>query len=169
MSADPPPPQRNPERALEKKSTVLKVGWDREDGVLIASPEGRVDASNNSVFGEVLESGIPPGERALLLDMRDLSYMSSMGLSVLLRLVRKFRGQGRVIGMCRLSWTTAAVVSLSGFNRIIPVYETRAAALAAMGGRSESGAAEAPPDSSAEEPVPEGKRPRRFSFKMHPN
>lgn len=147
----------------------LQVGWNREAGVLIASPEGRVDSSNNLEFRGALESGIPSGERALLLDLRDLAYMSSAGLGVLLLLARQFRGQGRAMGMCRLSKTISAVVSLSGFNRIIPVYETRAAALAVMGGQDEGDPAETPPAVSDEQSVVDGDRsgPRRFSFKRH--
>lgn len=151
----------------------LQVGWHREAGVLIASPEGRVDNANNLAFGKALESEIPPGERALLLDLGGLSYMTSSGLSVLLRLARQFRGQGKAIGICRPSRTIAAVVSLSGFDRIIPVYETRAAALAAMGGRDENdpprASAEASPAASQEKPVGEKDRSgrRRFSFKRH--
>ena len=150
-----------------------QVGWDREAGVLIASLEGRVDSSNNLALRQALESGIPSGVRAFLLDLRGLSYMSSAGLSVLLVMARKFRGPGKAIGMCGLSGTIAAVVSLSGFDRIIPVYETREEALAVMGRQDEDDpapdAAEASRAASEEAPAPERARsgPRRFSFKRH--
>lgn len=155
------------------KPLDLQVGWDRRAGVLIASPAGRVDSVTSAALREALVSGVPSEERALLLDLSDLSYMSSAGLSVLLLMAKRFRGSGRAMGMCGLPGAIAAVVTLSGFNKIIPVYETRDAALAVMGGQDEHDPAPAPaeasPAASDEESVPKEDRsgPRRFSFKRH--
>lgn len=155
------------------KSTGLDVSWDRMDGVLIASPTGRVDSVNSAAFREALLSEIPSDERAFLLDLRDLSYMSSAGLSVLLVLAKRFRGSGKAMGMCGLPGPISAVVTLSGFDKIIPVYETRDAALEVMSRPNEAdprlSAAEAPKAASGEDAASDRKRsgPRRWSFKMH--
>lgn len=150
----------------------FKVGWERMNGVLIASPQGRVDGVNGAAFREALVSALPSDERALLLDLRALSYMNSTGLGVLLVLAKRFPGSGRVMGMCGLTGTIAAVVSLSGFDKIIPVYETRDAALEAMvrpkdadGPRSATDAPETASGGEALDRKPSG--PRRWSFKMH--
>lgn len=150
----------------------LKVSWERTNGVLIASPSGRVDGVSSTAFREALVSEVPAGERALLLDLRGLSYMSSAGLSVLLVMAKRFRGSGKAMGMCGLPAAIAAVVTLSGFDKIIPVYETRDAALETMSLPDADSAhqpAEAP--SSDEEADSDRKRsgPRRWSFKMHSN
>ena len=110
----------------------LQVGWERVAGVLIAAPAGRVDSVNSADFRAAMESGIPQGERALLLDLQDLSYMSSAGLSVILMVARKFSQADQTIAMCGLSGPIRSVVSLSGFDKIIPVHESRAAALEAF-------------------------------------
>lgn len=151
----------------------LQVSWERMDGVLIASPMGRVDSVNSVEFREALVSELPSDERALLLDLRGLSYMSSAGLSVLLVLAKRFRGSGKAMGMCRLPGAISAVVTLSGFDKIIPVYETRDAALEVMSRPEEAdlprSPAEAPEAASGEEAASDRKRsgPRRWSFKMH--
>ena len=161
-------PIQAPEAAMD-----LQVSWDRTDGVLIASPGGRVDNVNSAAFREALESEVSPEERALLLDLGDLAYMSSAGLSVLLWLAKRFRGSGKAMGICRLPGAIAAVVALSGFNKIIPVYETRAEALAELAGLVEDGPGlshdEPPQAASGEEADSDRKRPgpRRWSFKMH--
>lgn len=102
----------------------MQVTFSRQAGVLVASPAGRVDSANSLGFREALESGIPSGERALLLDLGRLSYMSSAGLRVLLMVARKFQGPGNAIGVCSLSAALQSVMSLSGFDKIMPVYET---------------------------------------------
>lgn len=144
----------------------LQVSWDRKDGVLIASPAGRVDSANSAEFQDALESGIPSEERALLLDFQHLSYMSSAGLRVLLVIARKFRHVHQTIGLCNMSGAIRSVVSLSGFDRIIPVHETLAEGLEAIPAEDRSGT---PQPSPEETPAPDENRsgPREWSFKMH--
>lgn len=155
----------------------LKISWERMDGVLIASPVGRIDSVNSLAFREALVSEVPSDERALLLDLSGIPYMSSAGLSVLLVLAKRFRVPGKAMGMCGLPGAISAVVTLSGFDKIIPVYETRDAALEAMSrptdadrprssAEASTGASEA---DSGEEAAADRKRsgPRRWSFRMH--
>lgn len=110
----------------------MQVDWSRRAGVLVASPAGRVDSANSVAFREALEEGIPSGERALLLDLGDLSYMSSAGLRVLLMVARNFREPDQAIGVCNLSEAMHSVITLSGFDKIMPVYGTIADAVGAM-------------------------------------
>lgn len=135
--------------------------------MLIAAPAGRVDSVNNTEFRAAMESGIPSGEKALLLDLERLSYMSSAGLSVILMVARKFRQADQAIGMCGLTGPIRSVVSLSGFDKIIPVYESRAAALEAFPTVEEADPARI--DAEAPEPAPDEKRSGRssWSFKRH--
>lgn len=121
----------------------IQVGFSRRAGVLIASPVGRVDSANSLEFREALEAGIPSGERALLLNLGQLTYMSSAGLRVLLMVARKFQGPDNVIGVCSLSAMLGSVMSLSGFDKIMPVYETTADALRSISGEEDAGAVSA--------------------------
>ena len=153
----------------------LKVSWERMNGVLIASPVGRVDSVNSAAFREALVSEVSSDERALLLDLRGSSYMSSFGLGVLLVLAKRFRGSRKAMGMCGLPAAISAVVTLSGFDKIIPVYETRDAALETMSlpedPESTHQPVEAPLAASDEETGSNRKPPgtRPWSFKMHSN
>ena len=145
----------------------FQVDWERVAGVLIAAPAGRVDSANSADFRAAMESGIPPGERALLLDLQHLSYMSSAGLSVILTVARKFRQTGQTIAMCGLSGPIRSVVSLSGFDKIIPVHESRAAALEAFPAVDEADTDRL--DAEAPRPAPDESRSGRpsWSFKRH--
>ena len=145
----------------------FQVDWERVAGVLIAAPAGRVDSANSADFRAAMESGIPPGERALLLDLQHLSYMSSAGLSVILTVARKFRQTGQTIAMCGLSGPIRSVVSLSGFDKIIPVHESRAAALEAFPAVDEADTDRL--DAEALRPAPDESRSGRpsWSFKRH--
>lgn len=130
----------------------IQVGFSRKAGVLIASPAGRVDSANSREFREALEAGIPSEERALLLDLGQLTYMSSAGLRVLLMAARRFQGPDNAIGVCSLSPMLQSIISLSGFDKIMPVYETVEDALRSISGEEDAGAVSAGiPESRSQE------------------
>lgn len=121
---------------------TMRVSWSRPGGVLVASITGRVDSGNSAAFHSALDEGTAQGDHALVLDCRHLSYMSSAGLRVLLAMARKFRNPGRGIGICQLSDSLLSVITASGFDRIIPVHETRTDAINALSGSGDAGAAD---------------------------
>ena len=116
-----------------------QVNWSRDAGVLVASLSGRVDSGNSAALHETLKEGIPEGERTLALDCGQLTYMSSAGLRVLLDMSQRFRGPRKAMGLCGLPESIDSVVRLSGFDKIIPVHETIADAVAAITGKVDVG------------------------------
>ena len=108
---------------------MADVKWERKDGVLIALLSGRIDSSNAGELQSDLESGIDPGERALVLDFEHVSFMSSAGLRVCLVIARKFNESGKEFGICTPSDPIRDVVAISGFDQIIAVYDSQAAAI----------------------------------------
>ena len=112
----------------------MQVSWNRRAGVLVGSLSGRVDSANGEAFHDALGEGIREGERALVLDCAQLSYIGSAGLRALLAAARKFQGPDQAIGMCGLTGPIRSVVALSGFDKIIPVHESMTEALTAVSG-----------------------------------
>ena len=108
---------------------MADVKWDRKDGVLIALLSGRIDSSNAGELQSALESGIDPGERALVLDFEQVSFMSSAGLRVCLVIARKFNEPGKEFGICTPSDPIRDVIAISGFDQIIAVHDSQAVAI----------------------------------------
>ncbi|MXX35004.1 MAG: STAS domain-containing protein [Gemmatimonadetes bacterium] len=119
----------------------VQVSWNRDAGVLVASLTGRVDGSNSAALHEALKEGMPEGERTLALDCAQLTYMSSAGLRVVLDMSRRFQGPNRAMGLCGLPEGIESVVRLSGFDKIIPVHESVADAVAAIASKVDVGPA----------------------------
>lgn len=114
------------------RSGRVDIQWERKDGVLVAAVIGRVDSSTAAEFHQLLESGIEPGDTALLLDLEKLTFISSPGLRVSLIFARKFNEPGKRFGVCTLPTHIRGVIAVSGFDQLIAVYESRAAALSAI-------------------------------------
>ena len=108
---------------------ALEITWERQEGVAIAILRGRIDGNATDELQNQLETGIDSGDRALVLDFGQVSYINSSGLRVSLRIAKQCRESGRKFGICSLSDATRDIVAISGFDQVIPVFESRTRAL----------------------------------------
>lgn len=105
------------------------IKWERIQGILIAIILGRIDSSNADEFQRVLDAEINSADQALLLDFERVSYISSAGLRVGLIIAKQFNKPDKQFGICALSDPVHEVISASGFDEIISIYESRDAAI----------------------------------------
>jgi len=111
----------------------VQVKWERKDGILIAMLIGHIDSSNADRFRRIVESGIDEEDHALILDFERVFFISSAGLRISLIISRKFNESGKKFGVCALSDPIRNVLAISGYDQIIPIYDSRAAAINAFG------------------------------------
>ena len=110
----------------------VQVKWERKDGILIAMLIGHIDSSNADRFQSIVESGIDAEDCALILDFERVFFISSAGLRISLIISRKFNESGKKFGVCALADPIRNVLAISGFDQIIPIYESRDAAINAF-------------------------------------
>lgn len=111
----------------------IDVKWERKGGTVIAMLVGRVDSSNAHLLERMLETGFDERDNALILDCEHLSFISSAGLGVSLRFAKKFSDAGKGFAVCALPELIYNTVSIGGFEKVIPVYDTQALAVEALG------------------------------------
>lgn len=105
----------------------VDVKWRREGGILIASVLGRIDNASAVDFERLMDEGLGPDDDALILDMENVAFMSSAGLRVCLILAKRLRG-GK-FALCSLTKLNREIVAVSGFDQLIKVHASQAAAL----------------------------------------
>lgn len=108
---------------------AVEITWERQDGTAIAIISGRIDSAVTGQLQSGLESGIESDDQALILDFEQVSYINSSGLRVGLNIAKQCRESGKRFGICSLSDSTRNIVAISGFDQVIPVYESRNSAL----------------------------------------
>jgi anti-anti-sigma factor len=112
----------------------MEMNWSRNQGVLVAKPVGRVYSSNYLEWQSALEAGIKPGDQAMVVDFEQVPYLSSAGLRVLMTTARRFDGPGHAFGISTPTRGVSKVLAASGFDKVLAVYESEAAAIAAING-----------------------------------
>ena len=118
------------ERPEEADTPVdAEVAEERHGGVLVLSPVGRLDSGNVNAFEANVMKRIGVGERRVVVDCSRLDFISSSGLRVLLLAAKALKAGSGILVVCSMKPHIEEVLRVSGFDRLIPVKATRAAAL----------------------------------------
>lgn len=108
----------------------MNIAESRRDGNLIIAPSGRIDTATSPEFDRHLSAVIDRGDTQLVLDLSELQYISSTGLSVFLSAAKRIRAAGGRMALAGLNSRIRLVFEMSGFLRLFPVFPTVDAAVA---------------------------------------
>jgi len=110
----------------------VEIKTEDVNAVTIVSLKGRLDINTHGQLEAELNALAGKGRNKVLVDAKELDYISSAGLRVLLAGAKQFRKIQGSIGLASLTPTVKQVFEISGFTSIFPIYGTREEALGAM-------------------------------------
>ena len=96
----------------------MDITTERQDGILSALVSGRIDGSNVVQFEETVRTAIEDGDRAVMMDLENLSYISSAGLRVVLLIAKNVWARDAKFALCAVSDQIRQVVEVSGFDKM---------------------------------------------------
>jgi len=102
----------------------MEISKKKEDGTLIVSVTGRLDAVSSPDFDRELGLLMDAGETVFVFNMSELEYISSAGLRSFLKIAKKLKAKSGKIALASLHDIVAQVFEVSGFNQIIPVFDS---------------------------------------------
>lgn len=118
------------------KPIVARARAEPHD-VQVVAPRGRLDADLAQELASALDQLMADGHYRLVIDFRHTTYISSSGLRVLLVAIRKAQAHGDDVKLFGLQSPVRKVFSMSGFDRIFPIFDTEQSALQAFRDTSE--------------------------------
>ncbi len=107
---------------------MLRLEKSKENEIEILSLYGEVDASNSVILDEAIQEIVSAGSKSLLIDGKNLEYISSAGLGVFMSYLEDFQDQGVSMKICDLPPRVFEVFKILGLDQLIPIYPDRAAA-----------------------------------------
>ena len=113
----------------------MEIREDRQDGVLIVTPLGRLDTTGSGELEKHLLGRLDANERRLLLDLAGVEYVSSAGLRVLLLVAKRLQAAGGDLVLSGLGPAVRQVFELAGFVSLFRMEASREHALARMASR----------------------------------
>lgn len=100
----------------------MNIVTEKNNENLIIKVSGRLDGSASPGF-DSQTSGLVLNGTHIILDFKELEYMSSAGLRSILALARRAKSAGGSVSIRGISESVNEVLKLSGFNKIIPITE----------------------------------------------
>ena len=102
----------------------MNVYEQRRADKLILQPIGRLDSLSSQDLQNELSRQIADGNTAIILDLKDLEYISSAGLRVLLLAGRELKAKNGQLSLCALKKNVREVFEISGFETLFPIHES---------------------------------------------
>jgi len=102
----------------------LQMREQRQDGVVILAPEGRLDSGKIDQFEQAIQERIRKGHRRLLIDCSNLLFAASSALRVLLVTVRKLNEVDGKLALCSMNPHILGIFENSGFTRLMNIRES---------------------------------------------
>jgi anti-anti-sigma factor len=96
----------------------------------IVSVMGRMDTMAAEPFDKRMAKLMAEGDTRILIDCKDLEYMCSTGLQVILATAKKLEHINGEIILLNISGAVKEVIEISGFNNIFRIFDDEDAALA---------------------------------------
>lgn len=94
---------------------------------------GRLDSNTSKVLEDKVMELLGQGKKKLLMDFKDVDYINSTGLRVLLLALQQLKKiQGRLV-LCTIKDYMKEVFEISGYTEIFPIFATEEEGLAHLG------------------------------------
>lgn len=110
----------------------MEVRTELHESVRVIRVRGRIDVSNAAAFDSAVSAAIDNSDRAVLMDLEELSYISSIGLRTFAKIARGLRDRTAMLALCSMRDQVRRVFGITGFDRVIPIYGSRTEALARL-------------------------------------
>ena len=107
----------------------MKIAFQRCNGVVLASLQGRFDAYGAEEFAQQVQKASLAEEESLVLDLSGVEYLSSAGLRVILATYKQLNGTGGTLALAGLQPYCRNVLDFTGFAQTFPVFNTAAEAV----------------------------------------
>ena len=98
---------------------MLNIEKKFEDKLLTVTLDGKMDTNTTPQVANEIESDLENAE-ALVFDMKDLKYISSAGLRLLLSLHKKMREKGG-FKLINVNETNMEILDFTGFTDILDI------------------------------------------------
>jgi anti-anti-sigma factor len=109
----------------------MELQFEKKDGHTVAYVEGRVDTTNYNEFENKMSDKIAETEDNIIINCKDLNFISSSGLRVFLMTQKKLMGAKRKLHLTNMQPAIKEIFDISGFSQIFSICDTEEEALKA--------------------------------------
>lgn len=102
----------------------MDIVEEKNDSVSIFRPNGRLDSNTSQGFEQKIFDAISEGVKKMVIDFKDIDYISSAGLRVILKATKILARDNGKIMLCDMQDYVKEVFEIAGFDAILPIVPT---------------------------------------------
>lgn len=110
----------------------MEVSWESVDDAWVVRLGGRLDVSKSEELERILGDMLQQQPRPLIVNLEEVSYLSSSGIGVLLGIYRQLKELGMKLVLCQVSPAVEKLLEVVELSQVFPIYEREAEAVAAV-------------------------------------
>ncbi|MHB8624668.1 MAG: anti-sigma factor antagonist [Aggregatilineales bacterium] len=119
-----------PNVASARPNLVTFPSYELRGNIWVISPRGRLDANGGALLETTLGTQFSANHINLIVDMAEVTYISSGGLKVLLGAFKKARARNGGLALAAVTPRVQEVFHISGFDALFQIADTVQAAAA---------------------------------------
>ncbi len=114
----------------------MQVAWESVNGAWIVRLGGRLDVSKSEELEKILRQMLKQEPRPLVVNLEEVSYLSSSGIGVLLGIFRQLKGLKLQMVLCQVSPAVEKLLEVVELSQVFRIFDREGDALDAIGDAS---------------------------------
>jgi anti-sigma B factor antagonist len=110
----------------------LEIIEENKGGINIYKLNGQLDSNTSLGFENKIIQAIDDGSKSMIIDFRNLDYISSAGLRVIIKATKALKREDGKIMLCDMQDYVKEVFEISGFDSFLPIVGSIGDALDAL-------------------------------------
>ncbi len=102
----------------------MEITNERSDDVIVFKLTGRLDSHTSPEFGKQIEQIITAGSKFIILEFKNVEYLSSAGLREILKTAKTLKHMAGRLVLCSMPDTIREIFVIAGFDSILPIVPT---------------------------------------------
>jgi anti-sigma B factor antagonist len=108
----------------QRGGRLMEIIEEKQSGINIFRLIGRLDSNTSQGFEQKLFEAISDGTKSMVVDFKDLDYISSAGLRVILKATKAIKRQDGHIMLCSMQDYVKEVFEIAGFDSFLSIVAT---------------------------------------------
>jgi anti-sigma B factor antagonist len=110
----------------------MEIIEENQGEINIYKLSGRLDSNTSQGFEKKIFQAIDDGSKSMIIDFKNLDYISSAGLRVILKATKALKREDGKIMLCDMQDYVKEVFEIAGFDSFLPIVGTMDDALHAL-------------------------------------
>ena len=102
----------------------MEIIEEVQNDINILKLNGRLDSNTSQGFEKKVFQAISDGSKNMIVDFKDLDYISSAGLRVILKATKALKREDGQIMLCAMQDYVKEVFEIAGFDSFLPIVTT---------------------------------------------